>query len=78
MRKTYIVPRITIIHSDSSQMLAGSKWRYWRYSGDEYFERDYDERQSNNYEKLWKMHDGHLTDPQGNQVFAKKRMLDSI
>lgn len=34
-------------------MLAGSKWRYWRYIGDEYFERDYDERQSNNYEKWY-------------------------
>lgn len=73
--RPYIPPRVTTIHSDNTQMLAGSKWRYWRYIGGEYFERDYDERQSNNYEKLWKMQDGHLTDPQGNQVFAKKRNL---
>lgn len=63
MKHAYVTPRITVIEAENTELLAGSKWRYWRYSGEEYFERDYDERQSSNYERLWKFEDGHLTDP---------------
>lgn len=56
--RQYVAPRITVIKPDDAQLLAGSKWRYWRYAGDEYFERDYDERQSSTYEKIWKFKTG--------------------